>query len=65
VDHGDHMAHMAQGVDHGQPAPHAAHDRHAGHTVAAFRDKFWLSLVLTIPVIVWSRDPQEWPGLCT
>ena len=24
-----------------------------------FRDKFWLSLLLTIPVVVWSRDPQQ------
>ncbi len=39
---------------------HAGHDRHAGHSVAMFRDKFWLSLALTIPVIVWSRDPQGW-----
>ena len=27
-----------------------------------FRDRFWLSLLLTIPVITWSRDPQEWLG---
>ncbi|MBI3750708.1 MAG: cadmium-translocating P-type ATPase [Chloroflexi bacterium] len=27
-----------------------------------FRDKFWLSLALTIPVIVWSGDPQAWLG---
>ena len=27
-----------------------------------FRDKFWLSLGLTIPVIVWSTDPQKWLG---
>ena len=27
-----------------------------------FRDKFWLSLVLTIPVLVWSGDPQQWLG---
>jgi Cu2+-exporting ATPase len=27
-----------------------------------FRDRFWLTLALTIPVIVWSRDPQEWFG---
>jgi len=27
-----------------------------------FRDKFWLTLALTIPVIVWSRDPQDWLG---
>jgi Cu2+-exporting ATPase len=27
-----------------------------------FRDRFWLSLLLTIPVLLWSRDPQEWLG---
>jgi Cu2+-exporting ATPase len=41
---------------------HAAHDRHAGHSVAMFRDKFWLSLALTIPVLIWSGDPQDWLG---
>jgi Cu2+-exporting ATPase len=43
---------------------HAAmsHDRHAGHSVAMFRDKFWLSLALTIPVVIWSGDPQHWLG---
>ena len=39
-----------------------AHDKHAGHSVAMFRDKFWLSLALTIPVLVWSPDLQEWLG---
>ena len=43
-------------------AGHAAHDRHAGHSVAMFRDKFTLSLLLTIPVVIWSRDPQAWLG---
>jgi Cu2+-exporting ATPase len=41
---------------------HASHDRHAGHSVAMFRDKFWFSLLLTIPVLLWSRDPQDWLG---
>jgi Cu2+-exporting ATPase len=27
-----------------------------------FRDKFWLSLLLTIPVVIWSMDLQEWLG---
>ena len=27
-----------------------------------FRDRFWLSLALTIPVLVWSPDLQEWLG---
>src|SRR5260370_35583375 len=41
---------------------HGSHDRHAGHSVAMFRDKFWLSLALTIPVIFWSPDVQHWLG---
>jgi len=38
----------------------SGHDRHAGHSVAMFRDRFWLSLLLTIPVVVWSTDVQNW-----
>jgi Cu2+-exporting ATPase len=58
--------------DHGQaPDPHASHkmadmhgghDRHAGHSVAMFRDKFWLSFALTIPVVIWSSEIQHWFG---
>jgi Cu2+-exporting ATPase len=43
----------------------ASHDRHAGHSVAMFRDKFWLSLALTIPVVFWSTDVQHWLGYTT
>ena len=43
-------------------AGHSAHDRHAGHSVAMFRDKFWLSFALTIPVVLLSPDIQEWFG---
>jgi len=54
-------------MDHGQASPGGghdgmAHDRHEGHSVAMFRDKFWLSLALTIPVLIWSGDPQHWLG---
>jgi Cu2+-exporting ATPase len=48
------------------PATHDGHamglDQHAGHSVAMFRDKFWLTLVLTLPVVLLSRDIQEWFG---
>src|SRR6202167_1884748 len=64
----DQMTHEA----HGQAAdshasgkmPHALgnHDRHSGHSVAMFRDKFWLSFALTIPVVVWSTEVQHWLG---
>ena len=48
----DHMEHHAPG----------GHDRHAGHSVAMFRDKFWLSLALTVPVVLLSQDIQTWFG---
>jgi Cu2+-exporting ATPase len=52
-----------QSAAHGaSSAVHAGHDRHAGHSVAMFRDRFWLSLLLTLPVIAWSADPQSWLG---
>ena len=73
--HSDHKSHVAPrvsdddhiGMDHAGHASmtlgaHAAHDRHAGHSVAMFRDRFWLSLLLTLPVLVWSGDLQEWLG---
>jgi len=44
------------------PADHAAHDRHEGHSVAMFRDKFWLSLALTIPVVILSPEVAGWLG---
>jgi Cu2+-exporting ATPase len=47
---------------HKMSETHAGHDRHAGHSVAMFRDKFWLSFALTIPVVLWSSDVQHWLG---
>src|SRR5436305_7399724 len=38
---------------------HAGHDKHAGHSVAMFRDKFWISLALTIPTLVWGHMLQR------
>ncbi len=52
---------MPEGLD-GRPLEHAAHDKHAGHSVAMFRDRFWLSVLLTIPILVWSEMIQEWLG---
>src|SRR5882762_7513673 len=64
----DHMTHEAHGqmadphAGHKVSEAHAGHDRHAGHSVAMFRDKFWLSFALTIPVVAWSTDVQHWFG---
>ncbi len=39
---------------------HEDHDKHAGHSVSMFKNKFWLSLALTIPVLAYSASIQEW-----
>lgn len=31
-----------------------AQDRHAGHSTNAFRNKFWISLILSVPVVLYS-----------
>jgi P-type Cu2+ transporter len=42
-------------------SPHA-HDKHAGHDPEAFRRQFWIVLLLTIPVVIWSHEVQMWLG---
>src|SRR5919106_1780231 len=61
MEHGRHdsatehgSAHTAQGHGHG-------HGDHADHA-AQFRSRFWLSLVLTIPIVAFSEMVQEWFG---
>ena len=58
--HHHHVQTAEQHVSHGPAA--GAHDRHAGHSVAMFRDKFWLSFALTVPVVFLSGDVEHWLG---
>lgn len=61
ITHHEHepaVPHSGRGIS----GAHASHDPHAGHTVAMFRDKFWLSFALTVPVVFWSSDVQHWLG---
>jgi P-type Cu2+ transporter len=37
---------------------HHGHDKHAGHSPEMFRQKFWLSLALTLPVVFWADHVQ-------
>ncbi|HEX7009458.1 MAG TPA: hypothetical protein VF184_05720, partial [Phycisphaeraceae bacterium] len=54
----EHHAHR-----HGAGADeHAIHDKHAGHSVAMFRNRFWVCLALTIPALVWEPMLQDWFG---
>jgi P-type Cu2+ transporter len=58
ADHGTHHEHQ----HHAGHSEKGGHDKHAGHSVAMFRDRFWLSLVLTLPVVFYSEMIQEWFG---
>src|SRR5215212_10255260 len=44
---------------HGDHDAHAGHDKHAGHSVAMFRNKFWISLALTAPTLIWGHMLQR------
>src|SRR5512132_1945086 len=56
---------------HAEPEVHTSHGEHTGHSgpgghaghgdhAAQFRDRFWWSLVLTVPVVAYSGMVQEW-----
>jgi Cu2+-exporting ATPase len=48
--------------DHHHHGAHSGHDKHAGHDPEMFRRRFWLSLTLTIPLVVTSEMVMEWFG---
>ena len=64
--HGHETEPRAHHGTHGEPGKgsegHKGHDQHAGHSPEMFRDKFWLSLALTLPVVFWSAHIEELLG---
>jgi Cu2+-exporting ATPase len=46
-------------MDHGAER----HDRHAGHSLEMFRNRFWVCLVLTIPVLAYAGSLWDLVGL--
>ena len=47
-------------VDDGRTS--GGHDKHAGHSVAMFRDRFWVTFALTVPIVLSSTMVQDWFG---
>ncbi|MEP6470157.1 MAG: heavy metal translocating P-type ATPase, partial [Chloroflexota bacterium] len=68
MDHAEHQhdEHHEQRAAHGNHADHGTHggghDKHAGHDPDAFRRQFWIVLALTLPVVFWSGEVQDWLG---
>ena len=61
--HGAHAGHGSSGDD-ADHAGHGANGGHGGHAdhAAMFRDKFWLTLALTVPIVAYSHMIQMWFG---
>lgn len=65
----DHAAMGHGGMDHGDHAVHTP-GQHAGHSTAMFKNRFWLTLILSIPVVFFSPmvghllgyTPPQFPG---
>ena len=53
---------MAQGMGTGRHDGGGMTATHAGHSVAMFRDRFWVSLILSVPVVLYSQMIQMWLG---
>ncbi len=58
--HDQHQEHVHVEHNHAPEGDHAAHDKHAGHSVEMFRNRFWLTLLLTVPTLIWSQMIQQW-----
>ena len=72
MDH-DHQSHERDQMDmkrgHHQHLKQAGnnkgehHGSHEGHSVEGFRRRFWLSLIITVPILLLSPMLQHWAGL--
>lgn len=69
-EHSAHAAHTAQAheepdhdhTSHDAHAGHSGHGGHTGHSEAMFARPFWISLALTIPVLVYAELFQQLLG---
>src|SRR5689334_8327987 len=56
--HAAHHHAIAKAVPH----IHSVHDKHAGHHTQDFLKRFWICLIVTIPVLLLSHMIQQWFG---
>lgn len=59
--HHEHDQHSSEKTPSHEPKKHGHHDHHA-MMIEDFKKRFWVSLVLTIPVLALSHMIQQWFG---
>jgi Cu2+-exporting ATPase len=52
-------SHSSASADH---PGHEGHDKHEGHSPEMFRDRLLVSLILTVPILYFSPQIQDWLG---
>ena len=62
IDRSTHPSDGPPADEHRHDEQVAHHGKHAGHSVAMFRRRFWLSLLLTLPLVVTSHMVMDWFG---
>lgn len=68
--HGSHKSHdkqMSHDIHEGHDMNmsqdmHTGHDKHAGHHTHDFLKRFWICLIVTIPILLLSHMIQQWLG---
>jgi Cu2+-exporting ATPase len=60
--HQEHHVHHSDRQEHGSHHGHGGHDKHAGHSPEIFKRRFFICLILTLPVLYFSSQLQSWLG---
>lgn len=60
--HEDHSKHESMNHGNHSGGEHKGHGNHHQHMIQDFKKRFWVSLILTIPVLLFSDMIQQWLG---
>ena len=62
LSHGSPVSSNPHHENHKDQDMHARHDKHAGHHTEDFLKRFWICILITIPVLLLSHMIQDWFG---
>ena len=62
--HHDHQHNHGEHIENSDPSQHSegGFDKHEGHHTNDFLKRFWVSLILTVPILLLSHMIQNWLG---
>src|SRR5215204_4508249 len=60
-EHNNHKQHQHHGSSN-KTDNTSGHDKHAGHHTQDFLKRFWICLILTVPILLLSEMIQHWFG---